>query len=523
MKATQIFPLAALAVLLHCLTPSAQAQSSFAAGTDSFAAAPAITTAHYYSATTSLLNYTSELAEPFHKPGGTAGARKTAWWKFTPTEDGYCTVDTVLSNTVTNAVRDTLLSVYTGSSVGDLTRVASSDDDNPNQTSVDQYYSLTSFYAKKGTTYQIAVDAFSTVNANEQNVILQLRHLPLKKATYIAILGGSEANFGTITYTTTAQGSLSGKLSLQNKSYPISGYFDLMGKYTGVIYAKTSTGTPNPLQIQIDGTQKREARVRQLSTPETPTNNMLVGAFFEKKVYPAQTSSPVAGVYNTHMFSVNDAAGYLIINIKANGTITATGSAQDGTPLSLSSYICEPYGQSLYPFVLFKSLLGGKATFLGNADVIEQGGIKYVTTHGLAGYIRQPNVGTFYPAGILNEVSMKGSPYTKPAPNTRALGFLNPNGAAFAEVVAYGVELPANVSVLGTLSTQNKFTFDVNPQKLTLKLNPANGLVTGSISLPNGKKSKIKALLANNGATITIQGLATGTTRNYPFYVEPAN
>ncbi len=146
----------------------------------------------------------------------------------------------------------------------------------------------------------------------------------------------------------------------------------------------------------------------------------------------------------------------------------------------------------------FKTLLGGKATLLGRADIVESNGVKYASS-ALPGYVRQTNIGKLYPAGIETAISAQHTQYTKPAANTRRIGLLIPAAMAPAIVIADGLDLNANLTILGNLSSQNKFTFDVNPQKLALKLNPANGLVTGTIVLPNGKKSKIKALVASSG------------------------
>jgi hypothetical protein len=93
-------------------------------------------------------NATKETGEPNH--AGFIGG-KSAWWVFTPTEDG------TLDLTTTNSTFDTLLAVYTGSSLTNLTPVGSNDDAYP--------YSPNGFShlaqpVKAGITYQIAVDSY---------------------------------------------------------------------------------------------------------------------------------------------------------------------------------------------------------------------------------------------------------------------------------------------------------------------------------------------------------------------------
>jgi hypothetical protein len=86
-----------------------------------------------------------EEGEPNHA-GNVGGA--SVWWKWIAPISGSATVTTDGSDF------DTLLGVYTGSSVSSLTEVASNDDDSTGSQS-----SLT-FNAVQGTTYYIAVDGY---------------------------------------------------------------------------------------------------------------------------------------------------------------------------------------------------------------------------------------------------------------------------------------------------------------------------------------------------------------------------
>lgn len=64
-------------------------------------------------------NATKEAGEPHH--AGNAGG-KSVWWLYQPPADGVLVLNT------TNSTFDTLLAVYTGSTVGNLTEIASNDD-----------------------------------------------------------------------------------------------------------------------------------------------------------------------------------------------------------------------------------------------------------------------------------------------------------------------------------------------------------------------------------------------------------
>ena len=109
---------------------------------DAFANATTIT-GHSYSLTNfSNVGATKEPAEPPH--AGDLGG-KSVWWRWIAPASGTCQLAT------TGSVLDTLLAVYTGSSVSGLSLVASNDNYNGSS-------SLVTFGAVAGTEYHFAVD-----------------------------------------------------------------------------------------------------------------------------------------------------------------------------------------------------------------------------------------------------------------------------------------------------------------------------------------------------------------------------
>jgi len=90
------------------------------------------------------LNAGKETGEPSH--AGNSGGR-SVWWYWTAPVGGVATIDTHGSSF------DTLLAVYTGSSIAGLSAVAASDDDGTSGGT-----GSVSFTAQAGTTYRIAVD-----------------------------------------------------------------------------------------------------------------------------------------------------------------------------------------------------------------------------------------------------------------------------------------------------------------------------------------------------------------------------
>ena len=100
--------------------------------------------------TGSNIGATKESGEPSH--AGNAGGA-SVWWYWTASASGQTTLDTFGSNF------DTLLAVYTGSSVNILTQVASNDDSGGLQSQV-------TFTSVSGTTYYIAVDGYAGHTGN---------------------------------------------------------------------------------------------------------------------------------------------------------------------------------------------------------------------------------------------------------------------------------------------------------------------------------------------------------------------
>ncbi|MFM8563112.1 MAG: S8 family serine peptidase [Acidimicrobiia bacterium] len=97
------------------------------------------------------IDATSENGEPAH---ATSPAAKSMWFEYTPSGNGQFSIDTSGSSF------DTVLAVYTGSSLNALTTVASNDDIRSGLTSA------VSFPANGGTRYLIAVDGWRSASGN---------------------------------------------------------------------------------------------------------------------------------------------------------------------------------------------------------------------------------------------------------------------------------------------------------------------------------------------------------------------
>jgi hypothetical protein len=106
---------------------------------------------------------TKEVSEPVH---GDVGGGKSVWWSWTAPSNG------VYSATTLGSSFDTVLAVYTGSSLGALTEVAADDDIGPYQVS------QVTFSGTNGTIYYFAVDGASTNAFGEAHLRLLADPLP---------------------------------------------------------------------------------------------------------------------------------------------------------------------------------------------------------------------------------------------------------------------------------------------------------------------------------------------------------
>lgn len=111
---------------------------------------------------------TREIGEPFH--GGYAGGLggKSLWWKYESHINGYLVISTAGSNF------DTVLGVYIGDSVSELTALASDNNSGPNETS------MVLVRVFPNSIYYIAVDGYNGASGKIQ---LQLAGAPAPEVT----------------------------------------------------------------------------------------------------------------------------------------------------------------------------------------------------------------------------------------------------------------------------------------------------------------------------------------------------
>lgn len=529
MKTSSIARLSTLLALGLAAVP--QAHAIYGPGSNAFAGATMIEGGNDYSDATNLTAFTFQGGEEPHTPTGDGGAKKSAWWTWTAPSNGYCTVDTVRTSSLDNAVWDTLIAVYTGDFVNDLTRVAVNDDWSTDGIESNPRLSSVTFYATEGVTYRIAVDAFNAqqITASRFNVAMQLRHLALKKTSRAAVILAEispATGAGMVTATTTSTGGISGKLALGTKSYSFAGIFNVNGYFQASFPQKGPGNIPAPpITLIIDGTGDGAV---QVTLGNGSTNG---SAFPEKMVFTKQNPAPVAGTYPSFMDNsaegdpVVGGEGILTVKISPTGTVTATGFAADGVPVTFSSALYKKSTGNAAEIIAYRSLLAGRAAFLLDAQVHLNGNVGEIHS-GFGAYLRSVPVSPadlFYPQGITTAFELVGSTFKKPAAGQRALTFLNGSlGDGFLKVVNSGGELKNGDLIEGlNLTTANKFIFVSAMRKPALALNTTTGVITGSITEPGEKKRTIRAVLTLDAGVPVLRGHATGAKRNVFVQVTP--
>jgi thiol-disulfide isomerase/thioredoxin len=112
---------------------------------------------------------TREPGEPIH---AAFGGGKSVWWIYDAQETGYLSVNTFGSISVDTFELDTVLAIYTGTSVNNILEIASNDDDEESDT----YNSKLIFPVQAGTRYYIAVDGWNYDTGADQGSI-QLEYI----------------------------------------------------------------------------------------------------------------------------------------------------------------------------------------------------------------------------------------------------------------------------------------------------------------------------------------------------------
>jgi hypothetical protein len=389
---------------------------------DFFADATLLTTTTNVSLTATNVLATSELNEPKHA-GKTGG--HSLWWKWTAPANGELVINTV------NSTFDTLLAVYTGTSVSSLTPVAANDDANPDQ---NIFTSKVKLLVNAGTEYLIAVDG-----KNGATGVVQLSLAFSADSTDPKVVISSPKSGAKLTTPSVlVQGTASDNLAVATVQFRL----------------ENAAGT-NDYQ-NADGTNTWTATVDGLIPGP---NTIRVRAF-------DTSGNESASVANTVTFVV---VSPLTVNISGTGTVTPNlnGTSQNvGATLTMTA---KPgAGQAFANWTGDVTATTAALTFVMQSNMVLQ-----------ANFVPNPFTSV---AG-----TYQGLFYDTTGPAHKSSGFLSATlssaGAFSAKIVLAGQKL----SLSGQFSAGGSFSNNIVRKGLTpvsaqLNLDLANGGITGQLS-----------------------------------------
>lgn len=493
--------------------------SAFSAGSNTFATSPTINTSEGGSVATNLTSFTAESGEP----SLSGGAGHTAWWRWTAPSSGFCTVDTRRGVTEPHAVYDTLVAVYTGNTVDNLTNVAAVDDYNSSLLFADPLQASAVFYAQAGVTYHIKVDGYSAITADRYNVILYLRHVPLQRSIQGASWRMPSANTvkqaGSIQITTTGTGALTGRFRIGTRSYSLAGAYGTDGLFTASFIVPPTPGIQPepPITLVFSGGGNRPFQITSGSLWRPVT-----GFLYERKVFSTRVPAPFAGRFTAGLSSFTPLGGHGFVTL----TVANSGLGQgvmvlpDGATATFSSYP-NSNGINEYHYVGHSLRNSGKGLVNFDLTVYETGVIDEVIGGGLFIRPEAPSA-VFFPGGYASLFSFQGGTWSKPAIGSRALDFLSDvGGLGKLSVEALGGEIASNFAENLSFGTDNKFVFVSGARRPFLTLNQTTGVLTGSINEPSSRKRSLRGVLYRSIWSAITQGVGqvSGTTRTQPFTV----
>jgi cyclophilin family peptidyl-prolyl cis-trans isomerase len=281
---------------------------------------------------------------------------------------------------------------------------------------------------------------------------------------------------GYFTMKLTDRGTFTAKLTLEGKSIPFAGLFDLDGSTSKLITRNGSNDLFVALNLDItNGTCQVTGRVAGISSPAWRSHLIADQATFKAPLH----SSPQAGLYTMVIpgtpGSVNLPGGdsYGTVKIDANGKVTAAGVLADNTKFSQKTMLSKT---GTWPF--FSSLYKGKGLAIGWLDIVTNSSETDIV--GEVDWLKTLASGSALYPGFLKMTNVVGSVYVKPATATNRIVNLPTGTVSFT-----GGNLPSDFSNAVAIAPNSTVTSS-NANKLTLTFSKGNGVMKGTAVHPDG-------------------------------------
>ena len=305
------------------------------------------------------------------------------------------------------------------------------------------------------------------------NLVLQANIIPnpfiLVKGTYNGLFTHgvrAQESSGFFTLTLTTNGSYSGSLKCGADTYPFTGQFDVGGVARQVVSRPKTNAWVVGISLNF--------AAQQLSgwVSNGVSGGWVAELGADRAVFNAQTN-PATQYAGKYTLSIPGATnwdgtvwlgdGYLTLSVDTGGNVTYSGSLADGTSVGPASASLSRYGY----FPLYVPLYSGKGSVFSSLGFDQNQ--PATGLEGWLSWIKLPQGGAYYPAGLTNEVTAEGARYTPPT-NTTSRVIQMTNGVVMFE----GGNL--------NLSLTNK---------LSLSLTVSNGVFTGGLTEPGLTRSNL--------------------------------
>lgn len=325
------------------------------------------------------------------------------------------------------------------------------------------------------------------------------------------------ANTGVITLKLLANGSFSGKLTIQGATFSFVGKFLASGTLEGgpIIIDRKAPLTDYTLDINLDTQGTQQAVLGSLDGVGGVASAVDMRADFFN-LGGRLMGAGLIGKY-TMIFEPNAGppgvplgTGFATVAVSSKGAITMAGKLPNHVGITQASQIVGP---NVWP--LFVPLHTNQGFLAGQMQFINQGP---VALQGFLNWSKPVTTGAFHPAAFTTSVVAEGSFYLPPATGQRALNFAarSPNAVFEAMLGNLGAPVTKNV----TLDTTNKFIVPVDANALKLTLTSGTGLVTGSFKPTPTVTRTLNGIVIQG--EVFAAGYFVGSTESGDFSIEPA-
>ncbi len=343
---------------------------------------------------------------------------------------------------------------------------------------------------------------------------------PHLAGTYNGLITNADphaGNTGIITLKILANGTFTGKLTVQGIAFSIKGKFLANGSlenmhiiidrkaplldYLLSLTLDVQSGTPR-ITGNLSGDFLAVVFNSQIAMQQdlySSGASLLGTGFIGKYTLLLQPTENTAGI--------PQGSGYAIVTVSAKGGITLAGKLANNIAITQGSQII---GINHWP--LFVSLHNKLGYIAGNISFFIPGDDHL---SGDLDWLKPDTTGTFHPAGFATELGVSGSRYVIPGKGQRALDFAatSPNAVFEATQGNLVGSLIKNV----TLDTANKFFIPADAAALKAALATATGLVIGSFKVSPTITRSFSGVVHQDDNEI--QGFFPGSTESGHFSI----